>query len=75
LKRFDEGTVTAKVLLSRNRREKGDRIGESQPFRERTLSHQDKFRPGRKSPSAYKADALSPKRTNFLQMVNVMDPA
>jgi hypothetical protein len=27
-----EGTVTDKVLLSRNRREKKDRIGESQPF-------------------------------------------
>jgi hypothetical protein len=35
-----EETVTAKVLSSRNRREKEDRIGESQPFRERTLSHQ-----------------------------------
>jgi hypothetical protein len=30
-----EGTVTAKVLSSLKRREKEDRIGESQPFRER----------------------------------------
>jgi hypothetical protein len=37
-----EGTVTSKVSSSRNRREKEDRIGESQPFRERTLSVQDK---------------------------------
>ncbi|KAI5720609.1 hypothetical protein M8J77_009413 [Diaphorina citri] len=46
------------ALSSRNRRDKEDRIGESQPFRERTLSHQDKIRPGRESnprPSAYKA--------------------
>jgi hypothetical protein len=41
-----EGTVTVKVLSSRNRSEKEDRIGESQPFRERTLSVQDKIRPG-----------------------------
>jgi hypothetical protein len=33
-----EGTVTAKVLSSLERREKEDRIGESQPLRERTLS-------------------------------------
>jgi hypothetical protein len=33
-----EGTVTAKVSSSRNRRNKVDRIGESQPFQERTLS-------------------------------------
>jgi hypothetical protein len=32
-----EGTVTAKVLSSQKRREKEDGIGESQPFRERTL--------------------------------------
>jgi hypothetical protein len=33
-----EGTVTAKVLSSQNRREKEDRIGESQPFQERIRS-------------------------------------
>jgi hypothetical protein len=44
-----EGTVTAKVLSSRKRREKEDRIGESQPFRERTLSVQDKILPGEES--------------------------
>jgi hypothetical protein len=32
-----EGTVTAKVLSFRNRREKKDRTGESHPFREQTL--------------------------------------
>jgi hypothetical protein len=32
-----EVTVTAKVLLSQKRREKEDRIGESQPFPERIL--------------------------------------
>jgi hypothetical protein len=32
-----EGTATPKVLSSRKRKE-NDRIGESQPFRERTLS-------------------------------------
>jgi hypothetical protein len=37
-----EGTVNAKVLSSRNRRENEDGIGESQPFRERTLSVPDK---------------------------------
>jgi hypothetical protein len=42
-----EGTVTARVLSSRNRRKKEDRIGERQPFRERTLSLQDKICPGR----------------------------
>jgi hypothetical protein len=31
---FIEETVTAKVLSSRKRREKEDRSGESQPFRE-----------------------------------------
>jgi hypothetical protein len=41
------GTGTAKVLSSRKRREKEDGIEESQPFRERTLSVQDKIRPGR----------------------------
>jgi 23S rRNA methylase len=41
-----EGIVTAKVLLSQNRREKEDRIGENQPFRERTLSLQNKIHPG-----------------------------
>jgi hypothetical protein len=29
-----EGTVTARVLLSQKQREKEDRIGESQPFRD-----------------------------------------
>jgi hypothetical protein len=38
-----EGTATARVLSSRNRREKEDRIEESQPFRERNLSLQDKI--------------------------------
>jgi hypothetical protein len=33
-----EGTVTAKVLSSRNGREKEDRIEESHPFRQRPLS-------------------------------------
>jgi hypothetical protein len=32
-----EGTVTAEVLSFRNGKKKEDRIGESQPFRERTL--------------------------------------
>jgi hypothetical protein len=41
-----EETVTAKVFPSRNRREKEDRIGESQPFREQTLFHQDKIHHG-----------------------------
>jgi hypothetical protein len=40
-----EGTVTAKVLSSRNQREKEDRIGENQSLRERTLSVQDKIEP------------------------------
>jgi hypothetical protein len=44
-----EGTVTAKVLSARNRRKKEDRIEESQSFRERILSVQDKIRPGRES--------------------------
>jgi hypothetical protein len=44
-----EGTVTTKVLSSRKRREKEDQIGESQPFRERTLCVQDKVRPKRES--------------------------
>ncbi|KAI5743487.1 hypothetical protein M8J77_018736 [Diaphorina citri] len=34
---------------SRNRRENSDRIGESHPFRERTLSVQDKIRSKRES--------------------------
>ncbi|KAI5724650.1 hypothetical protein M8J77_005534 [Diaphorina citri] len=38
-------TTASKVSSFRNRREKEDRIGESQPFRERTLSGQDKIRP------------------------------
>jgi hypothetical protein len=41
-----EGTVTAKVLSSRKQRGKEDRIGESQPFRERTLSVEEKIRQG-----------------------------
>jgi hypothetical protein len=42
-----EGTVTAKDLTSRKRREKEDRIGDSQPFRERTLSvPRSKLAPG-----------------------------
>jgi hypothetical protein len=41
-----EGTVTGRVLSSRNRREKKDRIGESEPFQERALSLQDKIHPG-----------------------------
>jgi hypothetical protein len=44
-----EGTLTAKVLSSRNRVEREDRIGESQPFQERTLSSQDKIYRGRES--------------------------
>jgi hypothetical protein len=36
VKRTEE-TITTEVLSSRNRREKEDRIGESKPFRERTL--------------------------------------
>jgi hypothetical protein len=36
LKRFD-GTVIAKVLLSRKGREKEDRVGESKPLQERNL--------------------------------------
>jgi hypothetical protein len=32
LRGFTEGTVTARVLSSRKRREKEDRIGASQPF-------------------------------------------
>jgi hypothetical protein len=56
-----EGTVTAKVLSSRKRREKEDRIGESQPFRKRISSVYDEILLGRESnprPSAYKADEL-----------------
>jgi hypothetical protein len=56
-----EGTVTAKVLSFLKRREKKDRIGESQPFGERNLSLQDKISYGWKSNpwlSAYRADAL-----------------
>jgi hypothetical protein len=56
-----EGTVTAKVLSPRKGKEKKDRIGESQPFREQTLSVDDEIFPGWESnprPSAYKADAL-----------------
>jgi hypothetical protein len=33
-----EGTITVKVFSSRKRREKEDRIGESQNFRKPTLS-------------------------------------
>jgi hypothetical protein len=40
-----EGSVTTKILSSRNRREKENMIEESQPFREWTLSVQDKIRP------------------------------
>jgi hypothetical protein len=40
-------TAIGTVLSSRNRGEKTYRIGESQPFRGRTLSVQDKIRPGR----------------------------
>jgi Neurotransmitter-gated ion-channel transmembrane region. len=40
-----EGTTITEVSSSRNRREKEDRIRGSQPFRERTLSLQDKIRP------------------------------
>jgi Predicted metal-dependent hydrolase (urease superfamily) len=61
-----KGTVTAKVLSSRNRREKEDRTGEGQKFREQTLFILDKIRPGRESnrrPNAYKADALPSKLT------------
>jgi hypothetical protein len=53
-----EGTVTAKVLSLWKRREKKDRIGESQPIRERTLSVGNKIRPRQESipwPSAYNA--------------------
>jgi hypothetical protein len=46
---FSDRTVTANVLSSRKRREKEDRTGESQPFRERTLFRRDKIRPGRES--------------------------
>jgi hypothetical protein len=43
-----EGNVNAKILSSPKRREKEeDRIGENQPFRERTLSVQDIVRPDR----------------------------
>jgi hypothetical protein len=38
-----EGTVNTKVLSSRKQRQKEDRIGESQPFQERTVSA---IRPG-----------------------------
>jgi hypothetical protein len=54
-----EGTVThAKVLSSRNRREKEDRIGESQPLLEPILSIQDKIRLGRQSPQKNFDDPL-----------------
>jgi hypothetical protein len=57
-----EETVKAKVLLSRKRREKEDRIGESLPFRERTLFVQDKIHPGWESnprPRVYKTPKLT----------------
>jgi hypothetical protein len=53
-----EGAVTTEVLSYINRRKK-DRIGERQPFRERSVW--DKIRPGRElnsRPNAYKADEL-----------------
>jgi hypothetical protein len=56
-----EGTVITKVLSSPNRREKKERIGESQPFRERTLSVKDEVHPGWESnpkPSANKPDVF-----------------
>jgi hypothetical protein len=71
-KRFDRGNLSAKALSSRKRREKEDRIGESQPFQERTLSVQDKIRPERKSnprPSAYKTDELSTKQTRLASLL------
>jgi hypothetical protein len=55
-----ERTVTAKILSSRNRRKKEDGIGESQPFREGTLSLHNVIPPGLESnprTSAYEADA------------------
>jgi hypothetical protein len=77
-----KGTVTAKVLSFRNRREKEDRIGESQPFRERTLYHQDKILPGQESnlrPSAYTilleghcADKFVPKCTMLFAEQDVL---
>jgi hypothetical protein len=68
-----EGIVTAKVVSSRNWRKKKDKIGESQPFRERTLSIQDKIRPGHESNSgssaySYKADALPSKLTRLARL-------
>jgi hypothetical protein len=62
-----EGTVTIEALSSRKRREKEDRIGEREPFRERTLSVQDKVRPRQESnpqPSTYKSDALPSNQPN-----------
>jgi hypothetical protein len=57
-----EGTVTAKVLSSRNRRE-GKQDRKSQPFRERILSVQDKIHPGKSNPwpSVYKSEELQNK--------------
>jgi hypothetical protein len=62
------GTVTREVLSSRNQRKKEDRIGESQPFRERTYLFRIKFAPRTKwnlRPSAYKADALATFPANY----------
>jgi hypothetical protein len=67
-KRLIEGTVTAKVLPSQERREKEGRKGESQPFRERTLTVEEKIHLGQKSnpqPSGYKADAQPFKLTRL----------
>jgi hypothetical protein len=61
-RRLTEVTVTREVLSSENQREKEDRLGESQPFRERTSSVQDKVHPGLKSnpqPNAYNTSKLS----------------
>jgi hypothetical protein len=73
LRGLTEGTVTAKVLSSRKRREKEDRIAESQLFRKRALSFKDKIRPGwepNSRPSAYKADALPTNLANHV-LINV----
>jgi hypothetical protein len=55
-------TLKIEVLLSPDRRKKEDRIGESQPFWQRTLPVQDKVHPGRKPnswPSTCKAPLFS----------------
>jgi hypothetical protein len=46
---IEGNTSKAKVLSYRNRREKEDRKGESQTFRERTLSVRNKIRPEQES--------------------------